>query len=144
MIDMPEKHALVTTFPLTEISLQWLLLFRYGRRPEQNTRQTAKRKLNRGKRKGSPTGHSAVIDKRKASNPFSSRSGQGNARRSPRHILMVAFLVGYVMGVKHKLQWDVEPTELNYYPVLITFAFWSIRNSASHVFVAQNGFKQIY
>ena len=46
-------------------------------------------------------------------------------------------------GVKHKLQWDVEPTELNYYPVLITFAFGLSETRHPYVFVAQNGFKQM-
>ena len=118
------------------------LAFSAGRRPEQNARQTAKRKpLNR--KAGYTNRPSAVIDKRKASNPF---SRSGSRQRSP---FAQAYSDGGIPcrichgGVKHKLQWDVEPTELNYYPVLITFAFGLSETRHPYVFVAQNGFKQM-
>ena len=46
-------------------------------------------------------------------------------------------------GVKHKLQWDVEPVELDYYPILITFAFGLSETKHPYVFVAPNGFQQL-
>jgi hypothetical protein len=115
--------------------------FSAGRRPEQNTRQVVKRKPLQ--RNGYTNRPSAKLDARRTNNPFSK---SGARQRSP---FAQAYSDGGIPcrichgGVKHKLQWDVEPVELNYYPVLITFAFGLSETRHPYVFVAQNGFKQM-
>jgi hypothetical protein len=114
--------------------------FGAGRRADQNVRAIKKRPLR-------PAGYtnrpSAVLDARKASNPFSK---SGARKNSP---FAQAYSDGGVPcrichgGVKHKLQWDVEPVELDYYPILITFAFGLAETKHPYVFVAPVGFEQL-
>ena len=117
------------------------LAFGSGRRPEQNTRQKIVRKPLQ--KNGYTNRPSAKLDARRTNNPFSK---SGSRQRSP---FAQAYSDGGIPcrichgGVKHKLQWDVEPVELNYYPVLITFAFGLSETRHPYVFVAQNGFKQM-
>eukprot|EP00505_MAST-04D_sp_SCG-Rhode-Island_P004456 Stramenopile-MAST_4_protein_4456 len=116
--------------------------FGAGRRVEHNARKERVRPL-RPAGVGFTNRPSAVLDARKASNPFSK---SGSRQHSP---FAQAYSDGGVPcrichgGVKHKLQWDVEPVELDYYPILITFAFGLSETKHPYVFVAPNGFQQL-
>lgn len=111
-----------------------------GRRGARKSDQNDSGQKNRQRRHRGLVRPSAVIDKRRTNNPFAtsqSRSVSVFAQAYADRAIPCRIDHG---GVKHKLQWDVPPGELNYGHMLPIFAHGLAETRHPYVFVAYNGF----
>ncbi len=86
---------------------------------------------------------SAKLDRRRTNNPFATSSSRERSKFAQ------AYADGAVPcrinhgGVKHQLQWDVPPQDLDYTQMLPVFAHGLSETRHPYVFVAQHGFTQL-
>ena len=117
----------------------------FGSAAATPSRRKAKRHLDarRQRQEAFSSRPSAKLDRRRTNNPFASSATRERSKFAQ------AYADGAVPcrinhgGVKHQLQWDVPPQNLDYEQMLPVFAHGLAETRHPYVFVAQHGFTQM-